>query len=59
MPFQGFDLPDELKTLSDTIAEFVREEIVRVEAAVPGDARSIPAADLAALQQKARDAGFC
>ena len=58
MPFQGFDLPDELKVLSDTIAEFVREEIVPVEAAVPGDARSIPAADLTALQEKARGAGF-
>jgi acyl-CoA dehydrogenase len=58
MPFQGFDLPDELKVLSDTIAEFVREEIVPVEAAVPGDARSIPAADLTALQKKARGAGF-
>jgi acyl-CoA dehydrogenase len=56
--FQGFDLPDDLQLLSDTIAEFVREEIVPVEANVPGDARAIPAADLAALQKKARDAGF-
>jgi alkylation response protein AidB-like acyl-CoA dehydrogenase len=45
--FQGFDLPDDLKMLSDTIAEFVRKEIVPVEASVPGDARAIPAADLA------------
>jgi hypothetical protein len=53
MSFQGFDLPDDLKMLSDTIAEFVRKEIVPVEANVPGDARAIPAADLAALQKKA------
>ena len=58
MSFQGFDLPEDLQLLSDTIAEFVREEIVPVEANVPGDARAIPAADLAALQKKARDAGF-
>ncbi|MGH3170310.1 MAG: acyl-CoA dehydrogenase family protein, partial [Trebonia sp.] len=58
MSFQGFDLPDDLQMLSDTIAEFVREEIVPVEASVPCDARAIPAADLAALQKKARDAGF-
>ena len=58
MSFQGFDLPEDLQLLSDTIAEFVREEIVPVEASVPGDARAIPAADLAALQKKARDAGF-
>jgi hypothetical protein len=37
--FQGFDLPDDLKMLSDTIAEFVRKEIVPVEASVPGDSR--------------------
>jgi acyl-CoA dehydrogenase len=58
MSFQGFDLPEDLQLLSDTIAEFVREEIVPVEANVPGDARAIPAADLAALQKKARTAGF-
>ena len=28
MSFQGFDLPADLQLLSDTIAEFVREEIV-------------------------------
>ncbi|HEX3591197.1 MAG TPA: acyl-CoA dehydrogenase family protein [Pseudonocardiaceae bacterium] len=58
MPFQGFDLPTDLKLLADTVAEFVREEIVPVEGRVPGDARQLPADDLAALQQKARAAGF-
>lgn len=58
MPFQGFDLPDNLSLLADTIAEFVRHEIVAAEADVPGDARSLPAATLRGLQKKARDAGF-
>jgi acyl-CoA dehydrogenase len=58
VPFQGFDLPTDLKLLADTVAEFVREEIVPVEGRVPGDARQLPADDLAALQQKARAAGF-
>lgn len=58
MPFQGFDLPGELKLLAGTVAEFVREEILPVEARVPGDARDLPAGERAALQRKARDAGF-
>ena len=58
MPFQGFDLPDELRLLSGTVAEFVREEIRPVEARLPGDARDLPDADRRELQRKARDAGF-
>ncbi|HEY1573714.1 MAG TPA: acyl-CoA dehydrogenase family protein [Pseudonocardiaceae bacterium] len=58
MPFQGFDLPDELRLLSDTVAEFVREEIRPAESRVPGDARDLPEDMLHALQRKARDAGF-
>ncbi|HEX5113772.1 MAG TPA: acyl-CoA dehydrogenase family protein [Pseudonocardiaceae bacterium] len=58
MPFQGFDLPDELRLLSDTVAEFVRDEIRPAESRVPGDARDLPEDVLHALQQKARDAGF-
>jgi acyl-CoA dehydrogenase len=58
VPFQGFDLPDELRLLSDTVAEFVREEIRPVEARLPGDARDLPDAERAALQRKARAAGF-
>jgi acyl-CoA dehydrogenase len=56
--FQGFDLPDDLTLLASTVAEFVREEIVPVEARLPGDARDIPAQERARLQRKARDAGF-
>jgi acyl-CoA dehydrogenase len=56
--FQGFDLPDDLKLLADTMAEFVREEILPVEAGIPGHERGIPAAEVEKLQRKARDAGF-
>jgi acyl-CoA dehydrogenase len=58
MSFQGFELPDDLRMLADTVADFVREEIVPAEAAVPGTERAIPAAELEKLQRKARDAGF-
>ncbi|HET6742905.1 MAG TPA: acyl-CoA dehydrogenase family protein, partial [Kribbella sp.] len=58
MTFAGFDLPDDLRLLRDTVADFVREEIVPVEAGLPGDARGLPVDDLRSLQKKARDAGF-
>ncbi|HEX3791830.1 MAG TPA: acyl-CoA dehydrogenase family protein [Pseudonocardiaceae bacterium] len=58
MPFQGFDLPPDLKLLADTVAEFVRDEIRPVEARTPGDARDLPDDELRVLQGKARDAGF-
>jgi acyl-CoA dehydrogenase len=56
--FQGFDLPKDLQMLADTIAEFVRAEILPAEAKVPGEARGLPEAELESLQRKARDAGF-
>ncbi|HEX5406748.1 MAG TPA: acyl-CoA dehydrogenase family protein [Pseudonocardiaceae bacterium] len=58
MSFQGFDLPEDLRLLSDTVAEFVRDEIRPAEARVPGDARDLPAHELVALQERARAAGF-
>lgn len=58
MPFQGFDLPDDLRLLADTVAEFVRAEIWPVEAGLPGEARDIPPAERAELQRRARSAGF-
>jgi acyl-CoA dehydrogenase len=58
VPFQGFDLPEDLQLLSDTVAEFVRDEIRPAEARVPGDARDLPEHELTVLQQKARAAGF-
>jgi acyl-CoA dehydrogenase len=56
--FQGFDLPEDLKMLADTVAEFVRAEILPAEMRVPGEARGLPAAELQGLQRKAREAGF-
>lgn len=41
MTFQGFGLPDELRMLADTIAEFIHE-IRPVEARLPPGAREIP-----------------
>jgi acyl-CoA dehydrogenase len=58
LPFQGFDLPEELRLLADTVAEFVRAEIRPVEARTPGDARALAEEDLRALRAKARAAGF-
>jgi acyl-CoA dehydrogenase len=58
MSFQGFELPDELRMLADTVAEFVRKEIWPVEARTPGDERDIAAEEIGKLRKKARDAGF-
>jgi acyl-CoA dehydrogenase len=58
MPFQGFDLPDELRLLADTVGEFVRREILPVEARTPGEQRHIAPHEIEKLQKKARDAGF-
>ncbi|MGH3437571.1 MAG: acyl-CoA dehydrogenase family protein [Sciscionella sp.] len=58
MPFEGFDLPDDLRMLADTVAEFVREEIRPVESVVSADARDLPQPERERLQRKARDAGF-
>ena len=58
MPFDGFDLPDELWVLAGTVDDFVRQEILPVEERLPADAREIPADELTQLQRKARDAGL-
>jgi acyl-CoA dehydrogenase len=58
MAFSGYDLPDELRMLRDVVGEFVAREIRPVEAGLPGDARELPADARAALQAKARAAGF-
>ena len=58
MPFDGYELPDELRMLRDVVADFVVNEIRPVEARVPPDARELPAEARATLQKKARDAGF-
>jgi acyl-CoA dehydrogenase len=58
MSFQGFELPDELRMLADTVGEFVRREIWPVEARTPGEQRHIAPDEIEKLQKKARDAGF-
>jgi acyl-CoA dehydrogenase len=56
--FAGFDLPDEVRMLSDVVREFVRREISAVESTLEPTAREIPADKLKLLQAKAREAGF-
>lgn len=58
MSFQGFALPDDLKLLSGTIADFVRDEILPIEARTPGHERNLPDFEIEKLQSKARAAGF-
>jgi acyl-CoA dehydrogenase len=58
MTFQGYDLPDELRVLADTIGEFVREEIRPVEDSLPPESRGLPEHELRRLQSKAKDLGF-
>jgi acyl-CoA dehydrogenase len=58
MSFQGFELPDDLRMLADTVGAFVRNEIWPVEAHTPGEQRHIAPEDTEKLRKKARDAGF-
>lgn len=58
MSFRGFDLPDELRMLSDTVGSFVRKEIRPAENDLPPDAAELPAQLLSVLQARARAAGF-
>jgi acyl-CoA dehydrogenase len=58
MSFQGFELPEELSLLADTVGDFVRREIWPVEARTPGEARHIAPDEIEKLRKKARDAGF-
>ncbi|MCF8565541.1 acyl-CoA/acyl-ACP dehydrogenase [Alicyclobacillus tolerans] len=58
MTFSGFELTREMKMLQETILEFIDEEVVPVETALPGDAREIPEDELMKLQRKAKAAGL-
>lgn len=58
MVFQGFDVPDDLRTAAEVVGEFVRREIRPVEDELPAEAQEIPEPQLSALQAKAREAGF-
>lgn len=54
----GFELPEHVKALRETVARFVREEIVPVERALPPESRFIPSEQVKALQDKAREIGL-
>lgn len=54
----GLDLPPHLVTLRDTVARFVRDEIVPAERALPPESRGLPAGVVAALQARARALGL-
>lgn len=58
MGFQGFDLPEDLRILSDEVRRFVTEEIRPVEARLDAEARDLPPEELHRLQGRARAAGF-
>ncbi|MQA73768.1 MAG: acyl-CoA dehydrogenase [Solirubrobacterales bacterium] len=54
----AWQLPDELRMLRETVADFVRQEIVTAEADLDPDAFKLPADVLARAQEKARAAGL-
>jgi len=58
MTFAGFDLPEDLAMISESVARFVAQEIRPVEAALPPEARRLPDDALADLQRKAKEAGY-
>ena len=58
MTFAGFDLPDDLALISESVARFVAQEIRPVETALSPEARRLPDDALAELQRKAKEAGY-
>jgi acyl-CoA dehydrogenase len=54
----GWTLPDEYVMLQDTVRRFMTERVRPVEDAVPHDAVSVPAEDLARLSREARALGL-
>ena len=55
----GFPLlPEELRMLRETVRRFMRDEVRPLDEAQPHDAFALPAADLAALNQKAKALGL-
>lgn len=55
----GFPLlPEELAMLRETVRRFIREEVWPLDEAQPHDAYELPAADLAALNEKAKALGL-
>jgi acyl-CoA dehydrogenase len=54
----AWELSDELKLLRSTVADFVRKEILPIEARLDTEAYKLPPEDLARVQTIARDAGL-
>lgn len=54
----SWELPEELQSLQDTIARFMRSEVKPVEDTLEHDAYRLPAEALAILQKKARELGL-
>ena len=54
----AWQLPDELRILRETVADFIRQEIVPAEADLDPDAFKLPPDVLAAAQEKAKAAGL-
>ncbi len=58
MPFQGFELPDELTLLRDTVRAFVQREVVAAERSLRWDEVTLREEQVRELQGKARAAGL-
>jgi acyl-CoA dehydrogenase len=54
----GFELPEELRMLQQTVRRFMKEEVKPLEDKVAHDAYTLPPDDLVALQAKARALGL-
>lgn len=54
----GWELPEELVMLRDSVERFVQNEVVPVEAKLGQNDPKLPRADVEALQRKAREAGL-
>lgn len=54
----GWQLPDELVGLKESVASFMRREVLPIEETLPHDAYKLPDDQLATLQAKARQSGL-
>ncbi|MQA04831.1 MAG: acyl-CoA dehydrogenase [Streptosporangiales bacterium] len=54
----GWELPDELVELRDSVATFMRREVLPLEEQLPSDAYKVPDDQLAELHRKARQSGL-
>lgn len=58
LPTGAWELPEELALLRQTVSQFMRNDVRPVEDREPHDSYELPAADLAALQAKAKALGL-